>query len=395
MIGWGLFAGLFVSTLGDEVALVALLFKLTDANSSGIAVAGLFAAQLIPMILLSPIAGKVVDQFETSRVAVTALFCQAALIACLIFANSAVFVISIAFLLGCSFAVSGPAVFSLLPKVAELNRITIARTNSIMEFVRGAGTLIGPIIGGVLVATGGTSFAFALDAVTFTVVALLIIFSGVQRRPKRVQGAETHNVGMFDGARLLYSNKILLLLISILAVVVFSSSVSDVVYIFLVRNVLDGGSVVFGVLVASWGLGMLGGSLLGGTSLLQEKAESAAFAGAVLMGLALTITGVFPVLIVIILAFIIGGFANGVHNVAVRNLLHTKVEADLHGRVFAIYVAVSNVAILLGFLMGGLLGAQLTLLTYIISGILTISAGVVGLYTLASLSAPIRTSQSQ
>ena len=44
----------FLSTLGDEVALVAFIFKVESASSSGLSISMLLAAQLVPGILLSP-----------------------------------------------------------------------------------------------------------------------------------------------------------------------------------------------------------------------------------------------------------------------------------------------------------------------------------------------------
>ncbi|PSP01481.1 MAG: hypothetical protein BRC51_13325 [Cyanobacteria bacterium SW_12_48_29] len=44
-----------------------------------------------------------------------------------------------------------------------------------------------------------------------------------------------------------------------------------------------------------------------------------------------------------------GGTANGLLNVAVRTLLHKRISVHMHGRAFAAYVALTNVAINAGF----------------------------------------------
>ncbi|PSO52973.1 MAG: hypothetical protein BRC40_00165 [Cyanobacteria bacterium QH_8_48_120] len=46
---------LFLSSLGDNVALIALMFKVESESSSGFSISILLAAQLVPAILLSPL----------------------------------------------------------------------------------------------------------------------------------------------------------------------------------------------------------------------------------------------------------------------------------------------------------------------------------------------------
>lgn len=67
--------GRAVSTAGDLAALIALLLRLRPEGSGW--VAALLAAQLIPVVLLAPVAGLVVDRFENRRVLVIALTGQA------------------------------------------------------------------------------------------------------------------------------------------------------------------------------------------------------------------------------------------------------------------------------------------------------------------------------
>ncbi|PSO56763.1 MAG: hypothetical protein BRC40_00175 [Cyanobacteria bacterium QH_8_48_120] len=53
-----------------------------------------------------------------------------------------------------------------------------------------------------------------------------------------------------------------------------------------------------------------------------------------------------------------GGTANGLLNVAVRTLLHKRISVYMHGRAFAAYVALTNVAINAGFLAAGSFAAN-------------------------------------
>jgi len=59
---------IFLSSLGDEIAMVAFLFKMERASSSGFSLSILLAAQIVPGILLSPFTGQMIDRLETTRV---------------------------------------------------------------------------------------------------------------------------------------------------------------------------------------------------------------------------------------------------------------------------------------------------------------------------------------
>ena len=63
-----------MSTAGDAAALVALLLRLRPEGSGW--VAALLAGELIPVILLAPVAGRVVDRFDSHRVLLIALIGQ-------------------------------------------------------------------------------------------------------------------------------------------------------------------------------------------------------------------------------------------------------------------------------------------------------------------------------
>src|SRR5918993_3075426 len=63
-----LWLGQLVSNFGDTlhyIALVVLVFQLTG---QGIAVAALVAAEILPTLLLGPVAGVVIDRFSRKRV---------------------------------------------------------------------------------------------------------------------------------------------------------------------------------------------------------------------------------------------------------------------------------------------------------------------------------------
>lgn len=382
---WALLVGLFVSTIGDEVALVALLFKIVETRDEGLWVAALFVAQLLPVVFCAPFAGKLIDEGDAAKIAAYTCVLQGAVLFLLILAPSPILIVFGAAILGALFAVSAPAIYSLVPSAAAEVGLGVRRVNSAMEFVRGAGSLIGPAFGGALIVLAGTSVALIFDAVTFLVLALLLRTTGLRREtPTGARTPQWNPGSVFSEYRPLLRDPLIPWLIIALAVVVFSTSVSDVVYVFLVQRILLGDALVYGLLVSLWAGGMLVGSYFAGVRDKDGGEEYQAFAAAAVMGFALLAAGTIPLfsflpaLAGVGVAFAVGGAANGFHNVAVRTLLHVRVPAEMHGKAFAMYIAANRMAAVLGFMFGGLFGAAHVLATYVFSGLLALFAGISG-----------------
>src|SRR3954454_21354001 len=90
--------GVGVSTAGDALALVALLLRLRPEGTGW--VAALLAAQLVPMVVLAPVVGPLVDRVETRRVLLVAVCGQAAVAIPLAFATAPALTIALFLVLG-------------------------------------------------------------------------------------------------------------------------------------------------------------------------------------------------------------------------------------------------------------------------------------------------------
>ena len=89
-----------LSAAGDFVALIALVLLVHDLTGSGLAVSALFAATMIPVVALAPLAGLLADRVESVRLLVLASLGQALVAAALAFTDSLVPVLFLTALLG-------------------------------------------------------------------------------------------------------------------------------------------------------------------------------------------------------------------------------------------------------------------------------------------------------
>ncbi|HEY6567891.1 MAG TPA: MFS transporter, partial [Actinomycetota bacterium] len=187
--GWGgrdfrlLVASTGLSSLGDELALIALTIKVAELTDSGWAVAGLLLAGLLPLVIFAPAAGVIVDNFETRRSLFIASAIQAGLAVWLAFAGALPGILLLSFLLGTCTAVASPAIYTLAPMVVGERHAT--EGNAYLETARYIGMIAGPLLAGTLSQGVGTKIALLVDAGTFAVVALAAAALTVRREPAR------------------------------------------------------------------------------------------------------------------------------------------------------------------------------------------------------------------
>ncbi|TCP66937.1 MFS transporter [Sphingomonas sp. PP-CE-1G-424] len=385
--GWLLLATLTISTIGDEISLITLMFR-TAGDRTAFAVPMLLVAQLLPGLLVTPYIGRLVDARDAGKLLAGAALADAVVLSWMAYHSDLVSTMVGAGVLSILFAVGGTATFALIPVLATGLGMTLARANAVLEFVRSAGMLAGPVVGGALVAWGGAGNALLFDAASFALLAVVVLGSGL-RRPVEVDV----DADADDQARTLFAEYLpvlrdrrIVIMIGALALGVFASAIADVAFVFLVTVSLAAGAMAFGLLTACWAGGMMAGAAAAGVWPMLRPAPLA-FASAIVMGAMMLAIGVVggiagmtmtSGLVVVGIAFVIGGAANSVHNVAVRTMLQREAPAGAHGKVAAIYSAVTSSAGILGYMAGGMFMPTGAIDAYLLGGALGVVAGGVG-----------------
>lgn len=309
---WLLLATLTLSTIGDEISLISLIFR-TAGDRTPFAVPMLLVAELLPGLLATPFIGRLIDARDAGKLLVATSLVEATIIAWMAWHPDLPSTIGGASVLSVSLAISGTASFALIPVLAAGLGVMLPRANAVLEFVRSAGMLAGPLVGGMLLAWGGTGNALLIDAASFVVLAVVVLASGL-RRP--VEAGED------DEARTLLSEYLpvlrdrrITIMIGALTLEVYATAIADVAFVFLVTA----GPTAFGLLTACWAGGMMVGAATSG-ALVMRRPALIAFASATVIGATMLAIGVGTAtmtggLAFVGTAFIIGGAANSAHNV--------------------------------------------------------------------------------
>jgi len=172
------FAGQAVSLLGDGMVPVALAFAVLELTDSPSALGLVLAARVLPTVVLLLVGGVVADRVSRRQVMIAAdiarMLSQGTMGILLIVGTAEVWMLAVlAAAGGAATAFFEPASTGLVPMTVSVARLQQA--NALQGIARAAGSIAGPAIAGVLVATAGPGVALAVDGGTFAVSAVFLL----------------------------------------------------------------------------------------------------------------------------------------------------------------------------------------------------------------------------
>jgi len=159
-----------VSLFGDELALVALLLRTQGQGHGAWPVVALLLAGGLPLVLLAPLVGSLVDRFDSRRLLLVSGCGQ--LVCCLALAGlpSQPVILALVAALGAGQAVNSATWQALLPSIVGVDRLPAAL--GISQATSTVAGIAAPAIAGVLTGLYGARLPLLLDAVSFTAVVL-------------------------------------------------------------------------------------------------------------------------------------------------------------------------------------------------------------------------------
>ncbi len=262
-------AAAFVSGLGDKIAILAFFALVYDRTGNVADLGLLVAAQVLPGILLGPVAGVLVDRFPRHRLMIGADLLGAAVVVSIPLARTLPAVYLLAALLAVSRHVNGPARLALVPDL--VGRDALPRANGLLMMSQNLILLLGMAAGGFIVQGLGAAAAFRVDGATFVASALLLLAG---RFPAATAAATGEHVAAtsrpapwreaLHGARTLWSLPALRFAVVFLALVTLVTAMQPPLVFDFVRRVLERGEREMGLIFAAAGLGGLLGAVLAG-----------------------------------------------------------------------------------------------------------------------------------
>jgi MFS family permease len=227
------------------------------------------------------------------------------------------------------------------------------RANAALNIAFSTSFVLGPVLGGALVATAGAPAALFIDAGSFLFCGALVLdlhphveeAAGDSVR-SRLQAAWRH----INEAPSLRG----LLLTEAVALVFFESAAPiEVAY---VKTTLHAGDRGFGLLVTSWGVGAVLGSIVF-ARLVKRPLGAILSAGTLAIGLAYVGFSAAPSLALACIAALVGGVGNGLQWPSLISVVQRLTPQHLHGRLMGAVESLGALCLAAGLLLGGILVA--------------------------------------
>jgi MFS family permease len=358
-----------VNDLGDTFGLVAMAVLVLDQTDSALGTTALFVAGRFVPAFLAPLLTAKVDRAPPQSV-LGALYA----IEAVVFAGLAW--LATDFTLGAVLALA--LVDGTLAITARgVSRGAIATTltsegalragNAVINGLFSASSMVGPLLGGIVTAAAGPSTALAVDAGSFAIIALVLAAAPLP--PPVHEDAPGWVARLREGLGEVSGRPQIRRLITAQgAAIVFFTLITPIEVVYATRT-LDAGTLGYGVLLGSWGAGML----VGAVEFARRRNDSMALlltVSTVAVGVGYLGMAAAPGIVVACAASVVGGIGNGVQWVAHLTALQERTPPGLQARIGGLMESVGAVAPGLGYLIGGVLTAAVsTRLAFVVAGI--------------------------
>lgn len=338
-----LFFAAFGSGLGTWLAFVALTIDVWDRTGSGTWVSALLIADFLPAIALGLTTGPLVDRLSRRRVMVSADLVRFLVFCALPFAQSATQIVVLAAVAGFATGFFRPAVYAGLPNLVEDSELPSAQ--GLLQAADAMTTVLGPLAGGVLVATTSTDWAYGINAVTFLLSAALILRIPATLLQVAQAATEGHWRDVAEGLALIRGSRALLTVLIAWNVSMLGNAGVNVAEVALAKVSFHAGDFGFGLMLASAGFGLVFGSLAVGSLIERRQLARVYVTGLGMMALGIGAAAVAPNVWIAAVCVVISGAGNGFALVCNALLVQRGAPDRLRGRVFTVLMS-SNYAVL-------------------------------------------------
>jgi MFS family permease len=368
-----------LNELGDWMGIVALSVLVFDRTGSAYATAALFlGTRFLPAVLSPPLVARV--EQPPPRFALPVIYCgeAAAFGALALLADhfSLAAVVALAAVDG-TLALTGRA----------LTRAVVARAlepfgelragNAVLNVAFTVGAAVGPAIAGLVVAGFGVQTALLLDAASFYLIACILLSARSMPEVALEPGGfrERLRAGL---AYIREKTTLKQLLVAQGGALVFFAAVLPIEVIY-AKDVLGAGDSGYGLLLASWGTGMVLGSFIF-ASARRGPLPNLLFFSTLTVAVGYLGLAAAPTLAVACAASVIGGTGNGVQWVSAVSAVQELTPQEMQARVISVLESLAAAMPGFGFVLGGVVASLAEpRATFLVAGV-----GIIGIVLVAS-----------
>jgi len=352
-----------VSVFGDFLAIFAVISVVTfELHGTPPQVAGILIAFLVPLAIVSPIAGVFVDKWNVKATMVASDLIRGLLVIALLFTRDLWMIYAVFFILATVSAFFYPAQTVALRSVAPPGGLLSA--NALMQQAMQLSMVVAPAAMGSLVDLLGANVCFGFDVLSFFVSAALVMTLTIRREgPPAAVSSILGSLG--QGFRFIFSHAAISFVLVAMASGMFALRSFGALLSIYVRDILLGKPATFGYLNSMSGIGMLIGGLLLRKFSKRGTPQHTVIGGIAGMGVAVFITALFGTVATTAAGMLFLGFSASFLMITAQTLLQQETPPDMLGRVSSA-------------LMSSLAAAQV--LALIAAGPVALTAGIRNLF---------------
>ncbi|HET7703504.1 MAG TPA: MFS transporter [Candidatus Limnocylindrales bacterium] len=375
-----LLGGEFVSAIGDWLYIVGILVVIYRETADP-ALLGVFGAlRTLPYVFLSIPAGVVADRFDRRQILLLTDLARGACMlgmAVLVATDGPVVaIIGLSILAACFSTFFYPAIGAYLPSLVGDER-QLGPANSAWSSLDNIGFIVGPALGGLLVATGGVTFAFLINALTFVVIAVVLWTlppsragagpSGAVTPPVTATDATGSTAGPLEAASSAATGpepsgpvdprptvRPLVRPLAGIGLLHFAGYAIaggiPVLTVLLATETLRAGEAATGLLNTAIGIGGVTGAVVSGALVLRRRLAPALAMGVLAMAAGMALLGASGVVVWAMVAIALVSAGNLVLEVVTTTIFQRVTPDRIRGRGLGVLMTVSTLAEAIGSL---------------------------------------------
>lgn len=388
------FGGQGISLIGtwmQRIALSWLVYRLTNSPLL-LGVVG-FAGQ-IPTFLLAPVAGVLADRWNCRRILIVTqalAMVQAFVLAFLVLTETITVweIVVLSIFLGLVNAFDMPVRQTFVVEMVEGRREDLGNAIALNSSLFNGARLVGPSVAGILIAAVGEGVCFLLNGLSY--IAVIVCLFAMRVAPRKTGTQNTHVLqGLKEGVSYAFGFDPIRSIIVLLAVVSLMGMPYQVLMPIFAKQILHGGSNIFGFLMAAAGVGALTGAFyLASRRTVLRFGRTIPIASCI-FGLGLIGFSLSHTLWLSLVLMMFVGFGMMVQMAASNTTLQTIVDDDKRGRVMSFYTMAFMGTAPFGSLMAGSLASKIgSPNTFLVSGLCCVCGGLLFARKLPALKAII------
>ncbi|AFY96741.1 MFS transporter [Chamaesiphon minutus] len=366
------FAGQGISLIGTWMTQIATVWLVYHLTSSALMLGIVGFTSQIPNFLLTPFGGVLVDRFPRQRILIVTqilAMVQSLTLAALALTG----VVQIWHLLVLSLfqgminAIDAPARQAIVTELVDRPE-DLANAIAINSTMFNGARLVGPAIGGLLIARVGEAYCFLIDGVSY--IAVITALLAMRFKPKKmpvITGSPLERIK--DGFTYAFGCPPIRAILLLSAIVSFLGMQYTVLVPVFADKILKGDAQTLGFLMAASGVGAISGGIYLVTRKTVVGLGKLIVLGPALLGMGLIVFSISRYLPLSLLAMFFIGLGTILQIASGNTVLQTIIDDDKRGRVMSIYTMSFLGVVPFGNLLGGTLADRIGVTpTLIIAG---------------------------